>query len=520
MSHIVSILRAAHCRSTHHYFAVDALQYVTSVSGKRIAKMLLKYHDEYLDGAKAPDRKFRDFKNHVIHVSEGGWGGAVQACQEWKNRVVEHLDARRWKKAAYAAGVLSHYFTDPLMPLHTAQSDRESVVHRPMEWSVCQSYENIYSRCQALPQLAFPLGLSEDWLGQAVLQGAQFAHQYYSFLVRDYDLIQGCQDPPAGLSEESQEVFAKLFQLALTGWGAVLTRLTDETSAEIPEFSLNLTSLLATIDMPLAWIVRKISSFNERRAVAAILQEYETTGSLVKNVPAEVRAVQAERAKQPMAEARIRQGAASGQRPKRAINDTQAFPRVARTATTVSVVQQEFATTTRNKSLADANIVSPSTPASLPPPDSDQETQPSGSRVGLSSDLVQAPSIGPKTAARFARIGIHSIGQFLSADLESVRQQLDTRWITIELLSEWQDQARLVCALPILCGYKAQLLVAAGCRSAHHLEHCVPSVLYREIVGVCQGIDGRRILRSSPIPTLQDVENWIAAARAMAERAA
>ncbi len=41
------------------------------------------------------------------------------------------------------------------------------------------------------------------------------------------------------------------------------------------------------------------------------------------------------------------------------------------------------------------------------------------SRVNLDSDIVDAPSIGPKTAAKFYAIRINTIGEFLAAAPES-----------------------------------------------------------------------------------------------------
>ena len=39
---LVPILRAAHCRSTHHFFAIDALERIGTERGKRLAELLLK----------------------------------------------------------------------------------------------------------------------------------------------------------------------------------------------------------------------------------------------------------------------------------------------------------------------------------------------------------------------------------------------------------------------------------------------------------------------------------------------
>ena len=130
MSLLIQILRAAHCHNTHHRFAIDALSEVQSIRGRRLAQMLLRHYGRYLEGAKAPDTTFRDFKNHVIHVEQQNWGGAPALAAHWYQRAVENLGVKNWSDAAYAMGVLSHYFTDPLMPLHTGQSEKESVYHR------------------------------------------------------------------------------------------------------------------------------------------------------------------------------------------------------------------------------------------------------------------------------------------------------------------------------------------------------------------------------------------------------
>ncbi len=83
MSALISILRAVHCRSTHHFFAIDALERIATPPGRRLATVLLSNYAEYLSGAKAPDTQFKDFQNHVIHVSDNHWGGAPAACEKW-----------------------------------------------------------------------------------------------------------------------------------------------------------------------------------------------------------------------------------------------------------------------------------------------------------------------------------------------------------------------------------------------------------------------------------------------------
>ena len=480
MSHIKSILRAAQCRSTHHYFAVDALDLIRTPNGHRLATVLLKYHDEYLIGAKAPDKSFKDFRNHVLHVGDNNWGGAPALCEKWYSTAVEHLDRNEWKQAAYACGVLSHYFTDPLMPLHTGQSDKEGVVHRPLEWSVCKSYDaimDLVSEQQVTPD--FELTQASDWLSSAVLSGASFAHQFYDRLIDEYDLNAGCRRPTEGLNEDSRAILAQLFSMATNGWARILERLADETQTRIPEMSLGLASLLASLDMPVAWIVRKISDVGEQRAVKRLFAEYQATGKITKHLPAEVASVAAERrrdleAQEPSPRVKVIPPAAKPY-----------TPRVGRTASSKDNLQADISAS-----------------------------------VSRASKLVDAPSIGPKTASRFQKIFIHTIGEFLDADPDKMCLDLDARWITAPLLREWQCQASLVCGVPALCGYKSQLLVGVGCRSVDALVQSNAAKLSQQIRAFTHTPDGQRILRSSRVPAADDVQEWIDSAREFSARRA
>lgn len=497
MSRLVTILRAAHCRSTHHYFAIDALAKIETVQGKRLADLLLKHHDEYLVGAKAPDSTFRDFRNHVLHVSDNHWGGAIKACEDWAQKALLLLDQGRWKKAAYACGVLSHYFTDPLMPLHTGQSEKESTVHRPMEWSICKSYEAIYELSKNTSIADFELTSHDDWIGRAVLKGAGIAHGQYDQLIDLYDLRNGCKTPPLGLNAESRDIVAGLFSLAIGGWAKVLSKLADDTTSELPEVSHSLTSFLATIDMPLAWIVRNISDIGERRAVKKIFREIEATGTLRRNLPTEIKVVREQRRK-------------DWETPRKGTSKTQShlFTSDADFETPMIALPKRKVPSASKEQERD----------SLQPIPSNDIGE--AGRVNLDSKLVDAPSIGPKTARRFGKIGITTIRQFVSAECQTLADQLATHWISLDMLRDWQDQAKLVCDVPALCGYKAQLLVAVGCRSRSQLRRANAYDLGEQIASFCATSEGRRILRSSSLPNKDDIAEWISSATTSQQRAA
>src|SRR5262249_41043919 len=136
VSMLWKVIVASACRSTHHYLAMDALRCLRGPNTDLWQNFFLKNYESYLSGAKAPDDQFKDFKNHVLHVSDNFWGGALSATQLWYDRTVLAMRKGYWSDVAYSAGVLSHYFTDPHMPFHTGQTEEEGKVHRAAEWSI------------------------------------------------------------------------------------------------------------------------------------------------------------------------------------------------------------------------------------------------------------------------------------------------------------------------------------------------------------------------------------------------
>jgi hypothetical protein len=107
MGLLYRIVYAAHANGTHHKLALDALARVQSANSERWQNLFLKYAKPYLEGSKAPDNTFKDFKNHVLHVRDDYWGGAPEKAQEWYGKLLEALRGQAWSDAAYAAGVLS-----------------------------------------------------------------------------------------------------------------------------------------------------------------------------------------------------------------------------------------------------------------------------------------------------------------------------------------------------------------------------------------------------------------------------
>ncbi len=128
-------------------------------------------------------------------------------------------------------------------------------------------------------------------------------------------------------------------------------------------------------------------------------------------------------------------------------------------------------------------------------------------------ELVEAPSIGPKTAARFTPLGIRTVRDLLELDADTVAAQLKVRHISADVLRDWQDQARLVCTVPWLRGTHAQLLVGADYRSADELAKADLGDVFAGILRFASTNQGERVLRTNPPPEREKVATWLGFAK-------
>ncbi len=141
-------------------------------------------------------------------------------------------------------------------------------------------------------------------------------------------------------------------------------------------------------------------------------------------------------------------------------------------------------------------------------------------RLTLHDDVVDAPSIGPKTADRLKVIGIHTVDDLLQASAKQAETDLQQRWITDELFEAWQQQAQLACSIPGLRGIDAQLLVGVGISSVEELGAADAWSVLQLMTEYAGTSDGQRIVRSSRLPDLKRVSEWIQSATAPGRRAA
>jgi len=293
VSLLLSTVFRSVCRSTHHRIAVDALRHLRGPDAERWSDLFLHHYAEYLAGSEAPDVRFKDFSNHVLHVADNGWGGAPQEAGRWYSRLVDALRRREWAESAFAAGVLSHYVCDPFMPLHTARSEEDTKVHRAIEWSITRSYgrlQHVIERDHSgYPQVETPR--SGDWLEKMVHTGAELAHEHYEPVLQHYDLSRAVRDPLAGMDQECQDRIAPCLAHAVVAFARVLERALAEADVEPPPSETTLQGFMVAACAPLRQLGHHVHDLSERMAVEAMFDEAQRTGKVIKNLSEDDREV-------------------------------------------------------------------------------------------------------------------------------------------------------------------------------------------------------------------------------------
>ncbi|MGL4395848.1 MAG: DUF4332 domain-containing protein [Hyphomicrobium sp.] len=292
MSALFRIVYAAHANGTHHKLALDALGYMERGDAEQWRRMFLKHVDVFLEGAKAPDTSFKDFKNHVLHVRDGFWGGAPEKVEAWYGHTVTALKEGDWAKAAYAAGVLSHYYTDPVMPFHTAQTEAENAIHRAAEWSINRSYDSLIALGRARhASLDVARPESPTWLKEMTCNAAQFSNRYYETLIAHYNFDVGVVRPEEGFNDTGRAAIAELLVYAATGFGRIVDRAVAEAGVAAPDVSLTLETVMAAIKIPVKRLMKRLADAEDRRVVEAMYDELKATGTVDASLPEDDRIV-------------------------------------------------------------------------------------------------------------------------------------------------------------------------------------------------------------------------------------
>ncbi|MEZ6010258.1 MAG: DUF4332 domain-containing protein [Hyphomonas sp.] len=672
MSLLERVVRANRCRSTHHFIAFDALSLIGGEQGEAWKSVFLVHHEHLLEGAKAPDSTFKDFKNHVCHVNEGQWGGARDKATEWYARSVELLRAKQWSKAAYALGVLSHYYADPIQPFHTAQTEEENVIHRAVEWSIAKSRPEIDELIEAngYPNVRVPDGVG--FVSDMVLEGATLSNTYYHTFIDHYDIHRGVAHPPAGLDDTMREAIAELVAYATAGFAALVSRAVEEAAVAPPKVHLTLQGYIETLDIPLRWITAKLADAGDRAQVERMYKEFQKTGKVIKSLPEDDKFIRKLHASQvlrvplkeldkqaigPVGSAHVRP---EGEDMEEVEAEEVVAETVAMAAPTAAAIaepetieddiieeveeiedeaeeiedeaedfvdedeaptededeaelseedeadaevddedyiedesedeaeldagddaaEEEYAEEEAELSAGDddeddeeydedededsdyeededfdedededsdeeydeddesddeeydeeeydedaeyededeAEEYDDSAEAdeeeSAEASDEDEGGHSRGATLTREDPVVDAPSIGPKTAARLEDVGIYTIGDLLDCDIEETAFMLDVHYIDSETLRDWQDQTRLMMDVPGLRVHDVQIMVGAGIRTSKELAEAPARTLFLLATEFLNSPEGERVRRGDDIFMEEEVEEWIERAK-------
>jgi predicted flap endonuclease-1-like 5' DNA nuclease len=513
MSLLYTVVFAAKATSNHHRLALDALRHVRGADAEAWRMAFLHHHAAYLEGAKAPDVTFKDFKNHVLHVREGEWGGAIEAAQEWYRRTVRALTAQDWKLAIYNAGVMSHYVVDPFQPFHTHQTEEEGVIHAAVEQSFSKSWKTLQTILEVdlggYPEVELASG--EDWLAAAIRAGAVAANPSYELVINHYDFAAGKKNPPAGLDQEIKDAIAPLIGLASVTLARILERAIAEAAVAPPKVDGSLDVVFTALSGPVTWITGKLEDQQAAALVRAQYAEFQARGKVLNTLHED--------------DATVRQLHCQEVLGKPLSSLDAAWPRETGAAHGQGAPPRTTRRPKRNRWSAKA---APRADAPLPGrglfntrrlPQSQeimaQTPQASSSRAPLlagADPVVDAPSIGPKTAARLHEVGVNTVAELMAAPAEDLAGKLAVRHISAPVVRDWQDQALLACTVANLSGRAAQTLVACGVRTPQSLSTADAQTLLAQAQSFATTEDGQRLWRGTAIDAAM-VEGWISAAQ-------
>jgi predicted flap endonuclease-1-like 5' DNA nuclease len=524
MSLLQNVLFKHRCTSTHQKLILDALRHLRRDDAEAWRRMFLKHGEQLLAGATAPDDKFKDFRNHVVHVREKCWGGAVESAETWYRHTVEALQNKQWAKAAFAAGALSHYYSDPLMPLHTAQTEEAGIVHRACDRSVFRSYDVLTAILErdlgGHPDVKVSTG--PRWLAEMVKAGARLSHEHYDVVIDHYNIQKGSRNPVAGLDDELRVSLAECLGHAVIGIARILDRAIEAAGVPAPKSGIGLAGLRAWFRIPALRWNRGRAAARERRIVKTAFKEFRKTGKVTRALPEDEKTVRRLHAEDVLGttletldsiKPRL-VGTKHG-------TGTYLRPMNAGSARVVSIEMRPNGPegTPDSKSAAgqaESGKSSAGQNSSAASPARVSKPVPRLAKFHLdpSSALADAPSIGNRTAQKLEAIGIRTVTQLLARSPEEVALRLKLGHIKPDAVREWQIQARLACRVPNLRALDVKILVACGICEPEDLAKCEALDLLDRVDLFVSTSEGQRAIRGGGHqPDLDIVTGWIESAR-------
>ncbi len=135
------------------------------------------------------------------------------------------------------------------------------------------------------------------------------------------------------------------------------------------------------------------------------------------------------------------------------------------------------------------------------------------------SEIGEVPSIGSASASRLRALGIQRVADLLDADADSLAVSARLSGVDGEVISAWQNECRLLCAMPQLRPFDARVMAGAGVRDHRQLNEMEPARLLERVENFLATERGKQIMRSGTPNELSRLTAWVASAkRAPADR--
>lgn len=129
------------------------------------------------------------------------------------------------------------------------------------------------------------------------------------------------------------------------------------------------------------------------------------------------------------------------------------------------------------------------------------------------SEIHEVPSLGSATASRLKTLGIHRVGDLLDADPDSLADVARLSGVDGDVVRAWQNECRLLCAMPQLRPFDARVMAGAGVRDHRQLNEMEPARLLERVENFLATERGKQIMRSGTPNELSRLTAWVASAK-------
>ncbi len=456
-------------RSIHHRVAIEAVRYLD----ENLANLFLKFYERLLEGSTAPDENFKDYKNHVLYMPEK-WGGAPKAVNDWFNKTVSALKNKKWEKAVYAAGVMSHYFADINHPFHTGQTEEEGLIHSFTEWGAAEIYIDL--RKDMIINPPERINKIKDY----VIKAANEANKSYIFVIENYDLEQGQKSNwGKGYNDALKAKITQRIASAIQGTASLyLKAIADAGNPDPGKIKLGTTRSRIKLTMQAEKNRQNREKQIRKRTTKQMKSEYNKTKRVQNSLLPDDRYYL-----QVLLDGEITP-----------VN----LPKALKTV--VSKIEKKVAT---KIPLPKLNLPKKSrfSPA-----------------ITINSDIEEAAEVGKAIGGKFKKIGINKVIDFIVAKPDDIvnllSEKLNYSQLDIAEISRMIIETKLMLEIWRLQVHDSVILYKAGIRTKADLKKQKQAKLWKTVQIAIKDKHVKKFLkRSNLIPTLEEVGEWIESAK-------